>query len=105
MPPSLKSVDFTLDRRVILWESPLIREIGPNGKDRLPRVFWGLFIPNYRLEGIKVVAKRAAIPIKTALAPDDAAKSPARAGTINWPRRLPVNRAETAIARSVGAVA
>jgi hypothetical protein len=23
---------------VILWESPLIREIGPNGKDRLPRV-------------------------------------------------------------------
>ena len=76
-------MDFTLDRRVILWESPLIREIGPKEKDRLPRVFCGQISPNYPLEGINVVARRTAIPIKTALAPAEAAKSPAIAGTIN----------------------
>jgi len=32
-------VDFTLDRRVILWESPLIREIGQKEKDRSPACF------------------------------------------------------------------
>ena len=45
-------MDFTLDRRVILWESPLIREIGPNGKElaRATRLNPGLaleiFAPN-----------------------------------------------------------
>ena len=40
-------------------------------------------------------------PIKTAPAPDAAAKAPADAGTRNWPKRFPINRADTANARSL----
>ena len=46
------------------------------------------------------VASSAARPIKTAPAPDAAARLPATAGTKNCPNRLPINRAETANARS-----
>ena len=38
---------------------------------------------------------KTAKPIKTAPAPDAAARAPAVAGTKNWPNRLPINRAET----------
>ena len=44
---------------------------------------------------------KTAKPIKTAPAPDAAARAPADAGTRNWPNRLPINRAETASARSL----
>ncbi len=44
---------------------------------------------------------KTAKPIKTAPAPDAAARAPAVAGTRNWPNRLPINRAETASARSL----
>ena len=47
------------------------------------------------------LASSTAKPIKTAPAPDAAAKVPAVAGTRNWPNRLPINRAETASARSL----
>jgi hypothetical protein len=53
------------------------------GEGLLPRVLYTQIDPGYPLEGINVVAKRRAIPIKTALTPAEAANSPARAGTIN----------------------
>ena len=42
--------------------------------------------------------------MNTPPAPAEAAIAPAAAGTINWPNRLPIKRADTASARSFGAV-
>ena len=47
------------------------------------------------------LASNTAKPMKTAPAPDAAAKVPAVAGTRNWPNLLPIKRAETASARSL----
>ena len=47
------------------------------------------------------LANKTAKPMKTAPAPDAAAKVPAAAGTRNWPNLLPIKRAETASARSL----
>ena len=47
------------------------------------------------------LASNTAKPMKTAPAPDAAARPPAVAGTKNWPNRLPIKRADTASARSL----
>ncbi len=47
------------------------------------------------------LASKTAKPMKTAPAPEAAASDPANAGTRNWPNLLPINRAETASARSL----
>ena len=47
------------------------------------------------------LASNTAKPMKTAPAPDAAAKPPAVAGTKNWPNLLPIKRADTASARSL----
>jgi len=47
------------------------------------------------------LASNTAKPMKTAPAPDAAAKVPAVAGTRNWPNLLPIKRADTASARSL----
>jgi hypothetical protein len=44
---------------------------------------------------------KTAKPMKTAPAPDAAARAPAVTGTRNWPNLLPINRADTASARSL----
>lgn len=49
------------------------------------------------------LASSAAKPKKTAPAPAAPATAPAETGTMNWPTRLAVNRADMANARSSGA--
>ncbi len=55
-------------------------------------------------EATKLAPNNAAIDQKTAPTPWPLANSPAAIGSMNWPKRFPLNLAETASARSSASV-